>query len=131
MKTTINNWYLVELITNTRSSSPQIFGEVLWGDIVIDDTCRFMPGDYVCTSLIRSREQSTFLTNSGSSYVCQGKGKLVSVDLKDWDVLRQGVSPSELTNIKSAIRLVRELPSPGESFTKVEKENKSGKPKMN
>ena len=65
-----------------------------------------------------SREKNTFVTRSGSSYVCQSKGKLVSVDLKDWDVLRQGISPAELTSIKAAIRLDRELPDPDELFLK-------------
>ena len=131
MKTPINNWYLVELIINISGSSPQMFGAVLWGDIVTDDTGRFNPSDYVCTILIMSREKNTFVTRSGSSYVCQGVGKLVSVDLKDWDVLRQGISPAELTGIKAAIRLDRELPDPDEQYPEVEQENKSGKFKMN
>lgn len=43
----------------------QYQGSVLWGVVVNDETTRFSPGDYVCSSLIKtiSQDENHFVDN--------------------------------------------------------------------
>ena len=100
MKTTITNWYLVDLINLEDKTSTRLLRQIVWGDVVCDETGRFSPGDYVCTNFNDSREDNTFITMSGSHYECIGKELHVEADIFDLDMLRLGMSPKQIAIIK-------------------------------
>lgn len=76
---------------------------VLWGVIALDETGRWRPGDYVCTTPIQKTEDlgkgiTRFLTRSGSIYeatcpVQPYKAKSVS----EFQFFMTGISPAELS----------------------------------
>ncbi|GEA07513.1 hypothetical protein KUL42_22740 [Alteromonas sp. KUL42] len=74
-------------------------GEVLWGICVDDMTCRFSAGDYVSTSRITDFNSHTKLvkTTSGSLYQTLGEGKQASINFHDFELLRQGFSPEQIS----------------------------------
>ena len=47
MNTIVSSWQIVSIV-----EEEMLIGEVLWGIIVDDPTCRFAKEDYVCTSQI-------------------------------------------------------------------------------
>jgi hypothetical protein len=100
MKTTIMNWYLVDLMHLKDNSPKKLLRQILWGDVVTDETNRFSAGDYVCTNFIDARKGNFFVTKSGSHYKCIGGEQHVEVDILDLDILRKGVSPAQLAIIK-------------------------------
>jgi hypothetical protein len=100
MKTTIMNWYLVDLMHLKDNSSKRLLRQILWGDVMTDETGRFSAGDYVCTNFIDTREGNYFVTRSGRHYKCVGEEQHVEVDILDLDILRKGVSPKQLAIIK-------------------------------
>jgi hypothetical protein len=105
MTTTITNWFLVDLVNVIDHKYPRYLRSILWGDIVEDQTGRFSAGDYVCTNFIATRDLNTFITRSGSTYICLGAGRQVEVNIFDLAALRHGISPIELKDIKCPISL--------------------------
>jgi len=103
MTTTIINWFLVDLINESDESYPRNLESILWGDVSEDLTKRFSSGDYVCTNFIATREGNTFITKSGSTYICVGSGRHVEVNIFDLPALRYGISPLQLKDIEYVI----------------------------
>lgn len=98
MITTISNWYIVSVMNRK-----ELLGEVLWGIIVDDPTCRFLKEDYVCTSQIIKVYigQQVIKTASGNSYKAIGKGRKASIEFNDFELLRNGFSPKEISMLKN------------------------------
>ncbi len=83
-------------------------GEVIWGTIVDDMTCRFATGDYLCTSAIVKFNASNRLitTSSGSLYQVIGNGKKAIIDFDDFELLRNGFSPQQIRALNSSLSLL-------------------------
>ena len=93
MKTTVSNWYIV-----TVMNEDELIGEVLWGIVVDDPTCRFIREDYVCTSqILRVHiDEQIIETATGSCYQALGKGQKAIIDFDDFELLRHGFSPQQI-----------------------------------
>ena len=99
MNTIVTDWYIV-LVMEGKDR----IGEVIWGTIVDDMTCRFATGDYLCTSAIVKVNASNQLitTSSGSLYQVIGKGKRAIIDFDDFELLRNGFSPEQIRMLNCA-----------------------------
>ena len=105
MKTTVSNWYIV-----TVMSEGELIGEVLWGIVVDDPTCRFVREDYVCKSQITivHIDEKIIETATGSCYQALGNGKKVIIDFDDFDdfddfeLLRHGFIPQQIRALNQA-----------------------------
>lgn len=71
MNTIVTDWCIVSVM-----EGEDLIGEVIWGTIVDDMSCRFARGDYLCTSTIVKVNSSNQLitTSSGSLYQVIGIG---------------------------------------------------------
>ncbi|WP_042153097.1 MULTISPECIES: hypothetical protein [unclassified Pseudoalteromonas] len=103
MITEIREWFIVG-ICERNFSEEQYQGSVVWGIVVHDETMRFSPGDYVCSSLIKTiiQEENRVFTNSGSTYLLLGDGNEVKIYLNEFPLLRKGFSPVEIKKIRAA-----------------------------
>ena len=99
MKTTVSNWYIV-----TVMNEDELIGEVLWGIVVDDPTCRFVREDHVCTSQIMKVHigEQIIETASGSCYQAFGKGQKAIIDFDDFELLRLGFSPRQIKALNQA-----------------------------
>jgi hypothetical protein len=99
MNTVVANWKIVSVIDGEG-----LVGKVLWGTCVYDNTCRFVSGDYICTSQINEINSNTCLikTASGSVYQILGEGSNAEVQFKDFELLRNGFSPEQITQLNLA-----------------------------
>lgn len=94
MVTVVKQWQIVSIIENAKS-----IGCVLWAICVEDSTSRFSEDDYICTSKIVEIDPEARLvkTLSGSSYYLEGDGIKAEVNVNDFELLRQGFSPQEIS----------------------------------
>jgi len=99
MNTIISSWQIVSIVEDEL-----LIGEVLWGIVVDDPTCRFAKDDYVCTSQIMEAKLDINLikTASGSLYQVIGEGRKAKVQMEDFELLRQGFSPEQITQLNLA-----------------------------
>jgi hypothetical protein len=99
METIIENWQLVTVLEGEHS-----IGKVLWGICVEDMSFRFTKGDYICTSkLVEINPKEGLLkTASGSIYKVVGRGGKASIDYRDFELLRNGFSPEQIHELKTA-----------------------------
>jgi len=80
---------------------------VLWGVIASDETGRWSPGDYVCTTPIQATEDlgegvTRFKTRSGSTYETRCPvTPYTARDETDVRLFMAGVSPGELDGMKA------------------------------
>jgi hypothetical protein len=67
-------------------------------------TYRFATGDYISTSKIVEISPNTQLikTASGSLYQVIGEGKKAEVQMRDFQLLRHGFSPEQITQLNLA-----------------------------
>lgn len=96
MNTVISDWFTVAIM-----QEDELLGEVLWGIVVDDSTFRFAKNDYVCTSKITKVFTSNQLvqTFSGSIYQTVGQGRKAIIDADDFELLRNGFSPSQIRTL--------------------------------
>ena len=96
MNTILKDWYIVSVF-----EGKELLGKILWGICVDDMTYRFAIGDYVCTSKIEFISPMTHLirTVNGSLYQVIGEGRKVEVQVKDFELLRKGFSPDQITQL--------------------------------
>ena len=99
METIIQDWYIIKVI---EPSNEVLHGQLLWGIVVIDETNRFNPKDYVCTSLIENInfELNLVVTKSNSQYKLYGKGKEFSVCFSEIELLDRGMSPDQIIKVR-------------------------------
>ncbi len=78
-----------------------MIGKILWGICVDDITYRFATNDYMSTSRIVeiSPNNQLIKTASGSLYQVIGEGKKAEVQMKDFELLRHGFSPEQITQL--------------------------------
>jgi hypothetical protein len=88
MNTIVKDWFIVSVLDNEK-----LIGEVLYGNVIDDMTCRFATGDYVSTSQIMNFNSSLITTATGSLYQVLGKGRRAIIDFDDFELLRNGFSP--------------------------------------
>ncbi|ALO40975.1 hypothetical protein [Pseudoalteromonas phenolica] len=103
MKTIVTNWFIVSVMSENEH-----VGDVIWAIIDEDFSCRFLKGDYVCSSKIVeiNNQAKSAKTNSGSVYILKGKGTKAIVDFNDFELLRAGFSPPQikaLNSVKTAL----------------------------
>lgn len=97
MSTSVRNWHIVSIF-----DKDELVGRVLWGICTHDLTRRFAAGDYVCTSNIveiRPKEY-TVKTFSGNIYLVEGDGKKTEIQIQDFELVRSGISPDEISFLK-------------------------------
>ena len=90
VQTIIRDWYLVNLETNEC-----VIAQVLWGIVVDDQKRRWVPGDYVCTSKIIEHMNGGVCRTKNTTYLCEGEGQTVALDMEALPELRAGRSPDE------------------------------------
>jgi hypothetical protein len=93
MNTIITDWQVVTIIEDEK-----LIGKILWGTCVEDMSCRFITGDYICTSKIMEINTNTNLikTAHGNIYQVLGRGRLATIDYRDFELLRGGFSPQQI-----------------------------------
>ena len=99
MNTIVSDWKIVSVMDDN-----ELVGKVIYATVVDDMTCRFFKGDYVCTSSIESisiKSQMIF-TESGSIYQLIGNGSKAKIDMKDFELLRNGFSPEMINQLNLA-----------------------------
>ena len=89
MNTDVKNWHIVSI-----SEGEELNGKILWGICV----------DYISTSKIVeiSPHNQLIKTASGSLYQVIGEGQKSQVQMKDFELLRHGLSPKEITQLNLA-----------------------------
>lgn len=99
MKTTVKDWYIVSVFDDE-----ELIGKILWGTCEVDETYRFSPGSYISTSKIEKifPNQRLIITASGSFYNVIGSGDVAQVQMKDFELLRHGFSPEQITQLNLA-----------------------------
>lgn len=99
MNTIVSSWQIVSIV-----EEEMLIGEVLWGIVVDDPTCRFAKEDYVCTSQIMESNLDINLikTASGNLYQLLGNGKRATINYDDFELLRHGFSPEQITQLNLA-----------------------------
>jgi|GEM_PF-548941 hypothetical protein len=106
MNTKVKNWHIVSIY-----DKDELVGRVLWGICTQDKTSRFSVGDYVCTSKIVEifPKNSVVKTFSGSTYLVEGGGKKSEIQLQEFERLRSGLSPDEISFLteKQKMELVK------------------------
>jgi len=88
MITTVKDW---SIVTVKDELSPF---KILWA--IVDESNRFKPGDYVCSSRILYIEDNHVRTHTGSSYELIGKGSEYVASYAQLILLIEGNSPCEL-----------------------------------
>jgi hypothetical protein len=91
MNTVVKDWSLVSIIDNEHC-----IGQVLWGFVVEDMSCRYLTDDYVSTSKVIKIYHQLITTNSGSIYQVIGKDRLSTISYDDFELLRSGFSPEQI-----------------------------------
>ena len=99
MNTIVSSWQIVSIV-----EEEMLIGEVLWGIVVDDPTCRFAKEDYVCTSQIMESNLDINLikTASGNLYQLLGNGKRATINYDDFELLRHGFSPEQINQLNLA-----------------------------
>lgn len=99
MKTIVEDWRIVSIF-----DSEEMIGKILWGIFVEDMTYRFATNDYISTSSIVkiSPNNQLIKTASGSLYQVIGEGKKAEVQMKDFELLRHGFLPEQITQLNLA-----------------------------
>ena len=82
----------------------EMIGKILWGICVEDMTYRFATNSYISTSSIVkiSPNNQLIKTASGCLYQVIGEGKKAEVQMKDFQLLRHGFSPEQITQLNLA-----------------------------
>jgi hypothetical protein len=92
-ETTLINWYLV-----TFHDVPSPPNQILWGTVQDDSSCRCIPGDWVCTSVILEQTSDQVFVTKNSRYTVIGPGTNVELPVKTLCKLRSGMSPEGLND---------------------------------
>ena len=95
--TTAKNWYLVAICDDEKNE----LGKFFWGIVVDDRKRRFQPGHYVCSTLIEKELSESQFKTKNSVYEGVGKGASVSLNIRDFELLKSGFSPDEIEGIKA------------------------------
>lgn len=97
MNTVLRDWFFVSIF-----EAENFVGNVLWGYVVDDSTCRFLKDDFVCTSNIVHINKSNQLitTNSGSLYQIIEKGLRSKIYYEEFELLRNGFSPPQVEALR-------------------------------
>lgn len=100
MNTIVKDWYIVSIF-----DGEDMIGKILWGICVDDMTYRFATDDYISTSKIIeiSPHSQLIKTISGSIYQVVGVGQKAQVQIKDFELLRLGFSPQQISDFNSAV----------------------------
>jgi len=105
MVTTVYDWVIVSIYDRYNSHDENTFvGKVLFGYVLDDQTCRYAIHDYVTTSRIEKSDLSRGIieTHSRSTYILQGKGTENCIEFKDFELLRMGYSPQQISKFNDA-----------------------------
>ena len=102
MNTVISDWWIVSIIDNDIT-----VGKILWGTVIEDMSCRFLKGDYVCSTMIVviNINNQLIKTQSGSLYQILGDGKRAKVKMEEYDLLLHGFNPEQIIAIRSSAKL--------------------------
>jgi hypothetical protein len=73
MKTILSRSYLINLYPFVNNDSEIITVHVLWGIVQKDESNRFLPNDYVCTSAILNRLAENQFVTKNNLYCCISK----------------------------------------------------------
>jgi hypothetical protein len=96
MNTIISDWSIVSIIDDNGLK----IGDVLWGIVIDDSSCRFLKNDYVCSSKIVKVYHQLITTNSGSIYQVIGNGVESEINFSEFELLRHGFSPKQIKDLR-------------------------------
>lgn len=105
MVTTIYDWVIVSVFDRYNSYDENTFvGKVLFGYVLDDQTCRYTIHDYVTTSRIEKCDLTRGIveTHSRSTYILQGQGSTTTLQFRDFELLRMGYSPQQISKFNDA-----------------------------
>jgi hypothetical protein len=86
----IKDWSMVYLFGKPDGSNmDQRWGRVIVGEVFIDASDTFQPGDYICTDPVARSPGNFVHTHSGKSYTLYGEGRTVELSARYIDQLRQ------------------------------------------
>lgn len=99
MSTTVKDWYIVSIFDDE-----ELISKILWGTCEEDETYRFSPCSYISTSKVEKifPNKRLIIISSGSCYKLIGEGQKAQVQLKDFELLRHGFSPEQITQLNLA-----------------------------
>ena len=99
MNTIVKDWHIVSVF-----DGEEMIGKILWGICIDDMTYRFIKGDYISTSKIVeiSPNNQLIKTAGGSLDQVIGEGKKAEVQIRDFQLLRQGFSLEQINQLNSA-----------------------------
>lgn len=103
--TKLTDWAIVEVVgADIGVRSKPLF---LWGIVQEDQLGRYETGHYVCTSLIKSIAPNLMrvVTKSKNTYQLIGSGQRIKVSVKEFEMLREGYSPNEISQLSSITSL--------------------------
>ncbi len=97
MNTVIRDWYIVSIF-----DCKYLIGQVLWGYVVDDSSCRYLKGDFICTSKITRINSSNELitTQTGSLYQVIERGRRAELSYDEFELLRNGFSPDQIKALR-------------------------------
>lgn len=97
MNTVIRDWFIVSIF-----DAENLVGNVLWGYVIYDSTCRYLKDDFICTSnIVRINSTNQLITTrSGSLYQTIEKGRRSKVYFDEFELLRNGFSPPQVEAIR-------------------------------
>lgn len=96
MNTVISDWSIVSIIDDNGLK----IGDVLWGIVIDDSSCRFLKNDYVCSSEIVKVFHQLVTTSSGSVYQVLGNGIDSEILFSEFELLRHGFSPKQIKDLR-------------------------------
>ncbi len=96
MNTVISDWSIVSVIDDNALK----IGDVLWGIVVDDSSCRFLKNDYVCSPKIVKVFNQLVTTSSGSIYQVLGNGIDSEILFSEFELLRHGFSPKQIKDLR-------------------------------
>jgi hypothetical protein len=67
----------------------ELLADVLLGEVITDETKRYIQGESVLTSPIACSNNNEFKTESGSFYITEGHTFNLTISTKEWAVIKE------------------------------------------
>ena len=107
LKTHMNNACLLHVQDREEGRVEQL-ADILFGEVLIDETCRYKKGFRVMTSPVIYNHNNEFKTQSGNLYITENTTESLTISASEWYVMRENLlSPLELVALKKLNQLDR------------------------
>lgn len=88
LKTYIKNTSILH-IKDFDEGRNELLADVLFGEVISDETSRYNHGNRVMTSPIVCSNDNMFKTESGNLYITEGRSYDLTISTKEWSVMRE------------------------------------------